>query len=392
MMATRAATRPVRAHAPSDVASFVRNLDWLMLAAVAGTIAYGLWILSSVTRDDVPGDPDYYVVRQSVYAAIGAVALAVVTAIDPAFWRRVRVVLYSFMLLSIAVVFVVATDIRGSKRWIEIGSFQLQPSELGKVLLILFLAGFLADRATRIGELRVMLGAVAFAAAPILLVFEQPDFGTALVFGAALAAALFFAGTRWLYLALLAAVAACAALALLWWLPAAGVQVLEPYQVDRLVGFVDPDADPSGSTYNVNQSITAVGSGGLDGLGAEGASQTRLNYLPEHATDFVFASLAEQRGFLGASILLLLYALIVWRGLKTVAVAPSFFTAIVAGTIVFAFLFQVFVNVGMTIGIAPITGIPLPFVSAGGSSLITTMIMIGLLQAIHVRGRLAVRG
>jgi rod shape determining protein RodA len=167
--------------------------------------------------------------------------------------------------------------------------------------------------------------------------------------------------------------------------------VLEPYQVDRLVGFVDPDADPSGTTYNVNQSITAVGSGGLDGRGVAGATQTNLNYLPEHATDFIFSSLAEQRGFLGASLLLLLYALIVWRGVKIVAIAPSLFTSVVAASLVFAFLFQVFVNVGMTIGIAPITGIPLPFVSAGGSSLITTMIMIGLLEAIHVRGRLAGR-
>jgi rod shape determining protein RodA len=225
----------------------------------------------------------------------------------------------------------------------------------------------------------------------MILVFEQPDFGTALVFGAGLAAALFLAGIRWLHLALLSIVAALVAMALLWFLPAGGVQILEPYQIDRLVGFVHPDADPSGTTYNVNQSITAVGSGGLDGRGVAGATQTNLNYLPEHATDFIFSSLAEQRGFLGASLLLLLYALIVWRGVKIVAIAPTLYTAVVAGSLVFSFLFQVFINVGMTVGIAPITGIPLPFVSAGGSSLITTMIMIGLLEAIHVRGRLAGR-
>jgi rod shape determining protein RodA len=390
-MATRVATRPARAHVPADFAAFLRNLDWLLLAAVGGVIAFGLWVLSAVTRDDVPGDPGYYVVRQGVYVAIGAGALLVATAIDPEVWRRARNVLYGLMLLSIVVVLVVATDIRGSKRWIEIGSFQLQPSELGKVALILFLAGFLAARGRRLGELRVVLGAVGLALVPILLVFEQPDFGTALVYSAAAAAALFFAGARWLHLAALAIAAAVAAMALLWWLPSAGVQVLAPYQVDRLVGFVHPDSDPSGTTYNVNQSITAVGAGGLDGRGVAGATQTRLNYLPEHATDFVFSSLAETRGFLGASSLLLLYALIVWRGIKIVAIAPSLYTATVAGTIVFAFLFQIFVNVGMTIGIAPITGIPLPFVTAGGSSLITTMVMIGLLQAVHVRGRLAVR-
>ena len=187
----------------------------------------------------------------------------------------------------------------------------------------------------------------------------------------------------------LARVDAGLAVALLWGLPAAGIQVLRPYQVDRLVGFLDPDSDPSGSTYNITQSITAVGAGGLDGRGVAGSTQTNLNYLPEHATDFIFASLAEQRGFLGASILLLLYALVVWRGIKVVAVADSLFSASVAGAIVGAFLFQVVLNIGMTIGIAPITGIPLPFISYGGSSMITSLAMIGVLQAIHARGRLA---
>jgi rod shape determining protein RodA len=180
-------------------------------------------------------------------------------------------------------------------------------------------------------------------------------------------------------------------LSLLWLLPSAGIQVLQPYQVDRLVGFLHPDVDPSGSTYNVTQSVTAVGSGGWDGRGVAGATQTNLNYLPEHSTDFIFSSLAEQRGFLGAAVLLLLYGLVVWRGIKVVALAPSLFQSAIAGTILFVFLFQIFINIGMTIGIAPITGLPLPFVSFGGSSLITTMAMVGLLEAIHVRGRLAGR-
>jgi rod shape determining protein RodA len=175
----------------------------------------------------------------------------------------------------------------------------------------------------------------------------------------------------------------------LWLLPSAGVEVLQPYQVDRLTGFLHPDVDPSGSTYNVNESITAAGSGGYDGRGVAGATQTNLDFLPEHNTDFIFSSLAEQRGFIGAAILLLLYALIAWRGIKVIAVAPTLFTAAVAGAIVFTFLVQVFVNIGMTIGIAPVTGIPLPFVSFGGSSMITTLAMIGLLEAIHVRGKLA---
>jgi rod shape determining protein RodA len=231
------------------------------------------------------------------------------------------------------------------------------------------------------------VAAVALAAVPLVLVFVEPDFGSALVLASCVAGVLFFAGTRWAHLAVFAAVAAAAAVAVLWLLPSAGIEVLKPYQKDRLIGFIHPDADPSGSTYNVNQSITAVGAGGLDGRGIEGATQTNLNYLPEHATDFIFASLAEQRGFLGASILLLLYALVIWRGIKIVALAPSAFQATVAGAIVAMFVFQVFLNVGMTIGIAPVTGITLPFVSYGGSSMIVSFVLMGLLQAIHVRGR-----
>jgi rod shape determining protein RodA len=157
--------------------------------------------------------------------------------------------------------------------------------------------------------------------------------------------------------------------------------------VHRITGFTNPSSDPSGATYNITQSKTAIGAGGTTGRGVSGASQTRLDYLPEHATDFVFASFAEQRGFLGVSILLLLYLLVVWRGLRVITVAGDLFSAIVAGGIVFAFLFQIFVNVGMTMGVAPVTGIPLPFVTVGGSSMVANLMAIGMLQSIHARGR-----
>ena len=179
---------------------------------------------------------------------------------------------------------------------------------------------------------------------------------------------------------------------MLWLLPAAGVNVLKPYQAQRLTGFTHPDNDPRGATYNLRQSIITVGAGGLRGRGVGGATQTGLDYIPEHATDFAFASLAEERGFFGASILLLLYLLIVWRALKIVAGARDLYCAIVAGGIAFMFLFQVFVNTAMTMGAAPITGIPLPFVSVGGSSLITNFLALGVLQAIHVRRPMRRRG
>jgi rod shape determining protein RodA len=384
------ARRP-RAAATGDLGAFLRRLDWLLVLAAGALVAYGLWAVSGVTRYDVPGDPDYHVVRQGLAAAAGALALvaALVTPLGllERYWR----VVYGSTIALMVLVFAIAEAIRGSKRWLDVGPFQFQPSEFGKVLFVIALAGFLAGRARSIGDIRTVLAAVGLGAVPMVLVFLQPDLGTAMVYAAALAAVLFVAGTRWRHLALLAVVGAIVVVGVVWALPAAGVEVLKPYQTARLTGFANPDSDPGGLTYNVNQSLITIGSGGIDGRGVREASQTRLAYLPEHNTDFVFASFAEQRGFFGAAILLLLYLLVVWRGLRVVTVAGSLFGAVVAGGIVFAFLFQVFVNVGMTMGIAPVTGIPLPFVTVGGSSMVANLLAIGILLSIHARGTLVTR-
>ena len=373
-----------------DVGQFVRELDYVLLACVAGLLAYGLWIVQTVTQDDVAGDSGYFFVRQAIFAGVGVVAMIAMAAVDPeVFWRR-RNLLYGASLALLVIVFVIGPSIRGSRRWIDLGAFQLQPSELTKIVLVIFLAGFLAERTRRLDGV-VVLSAIGLAAVPIMLVFFEPDLGSAIVLCVAAGGALVFAGIRWPYLTALAVAVIAISVCALWLLPSAGVEVLKPYQKERLIGFIHPDSDPSGSTYNVNQSMTAVGAGGLDGRGVEGATQTNLNYLPEHATDFIFASLAEQRGFLGASILLLLYALLVWRGIKIVAIANSQFAATVAGAITTMLVCQIFLNVGMTIGIAPVTGITLPFVSYGGSSMIVSLACMGLLQAIHVRGRLSGR-
>ena len=371
----------------SELATAARNLDWLLLAGVAGLVAYGLWAIAGITRHDVAGNEDYFVVRQAIAALLGAAGATALLFIDPSVFKRFWRHLLGAMLALIAVVYLLGFEARGSKRWIDLGFLQFQPSELGKLLLVLVLAGFLAERSRRVGDVRTVSTAVALALAPTLLVFLQPDFGTALVYAAVLAAALFVAGTRWPHLAVLAAAAAVAALSLLWLLPAAGVHVLKPYQYARLTAFASPETAPSETTYNQEQSVISVGSGGLRGRGVEGATQTNLDYLPEHAPDVVFASLAEQRGFFGASILLGLYLLVLWRGLRIVSLATDPFGAVVAGAIVFALLFQIFVNVGMTMGIAPITGIPLPFVSVGGSSMLTNLLAIGMLESIHLRAR-----
>jgi rod shape determining protein RodA len=383
--ASRAATRARRREA-TDVATFVRRLDWILIGSVGALVAYGLWVIADITRHDVTGNAHYYVTRQAVYAAIGVVCLLAAVLVDPEVYRTRWRVIFGGMSLMIAVVLLTG-PIRGSKRWLDLGFFRFQPSEFGKVLFVLALAGFLAERSRHLHEKRTTLTAVGLGLVPVFLVFLQPDFGSALVYCAAVGAVLFVAGTPWTHLGALAAGAVAVAVLVLGVMPAAGVPVLKRYQQQRLTDFLKPDSDPGGTTYNITQSKNAIGAGQLRGRGAENATQTTLNFLPEHATDFVFASLAEERGFFGAAFLLMLYLLVVWRGFRIVTLAREPFSAIVAGGLVVALLFQIFVNVGMTMGIAPITGIPLPFVSVGGSSLIANLIAVGLLLSIHVRAR-----
>jgi rod shape determining protein RodA len=385
----RAAARARRAGRAgrAEALSLARRLDWVLVVTVGGLVAYGLWAIAGITRHDVPGSPSYYVTRQAIFAAVGILGAVAAVLVDPGVYRRYHRAIYTGTIALMVLVLLSAPFTRGSKRWIDVGFFRFQPSEFGKLLFVLALAGFLADRARRISSSRTTLQTVGLAAIPIFLVFLQPDLGTALVYGAALAAILFVAGTRWTQLALLVAGAVLFAVLVLWALPSMGIPVLKSYQQARLLHWTNPDADPGGATYNLHQSILAVGAGGPHGRGVDNATQTNLDFLPEHATDFAFASLAEQRGFLGAAALLCLYLLVVWRGLRIVAIARDPYSAVVAGGIVVALLFQIFVNVGMTMGIAPITGIPLPFVSVGGSSMIANLVAMGVLLAIHTRAR-----
>ena len=376
-----------RQRARAREGTYLRNLDWALLLAVGGIVAYGLWVISGITKDDVQGDPNYYVVRQAAFALVGVAGMFGMTLVDPGFWRKHARVVYGALIVVLVLTPVLGSSVRNTRRWIDIGPFRFQPSEFGKLLLVLFLAAFLADRGKRIYERETTLAAIGLAALPMVLVFLQPDFGTAIVYAGILGATLFIAGTRWSQVSLLLVFGAFVATFVLWLGPAIGVDVLKDYQRERITGFANPSKDPGGSTYNITQSITAVGAGGVDGRGPNGATQTNYNYLPEHATDFVFASTAEQRGFLGVTILLLLYLLVIWRAIKVITLARDAFAAIAAAGIAFALLAQIFINVGMTIGMAPITGIPLPFVSVGGSSMVANLLAIGVLQSICVRRR-----
>jgi rod shape determining protein RodA len=366
----------------------IASFDYVLIAAVAGLVALGLWIVNGVTRDDVRGDPAFFVTRQGLAAGIGMVALVVLSLMNPEILRRLRWPLYVTSLTTLVIVLLVP-PIRGTNRWIDLGFFNLQPSEFTKIVMTIVAASLFAEGLRGSREFRRTATALVLAVAPAVLIFVEPDFGTAFVIGVILVATVFFAGARWLTIGMLLSIGVAIAVAVLWVLPSNDVQLLKPYQVDRLVGFLDPDIDPGGTTYNVNQSITAVGAGGLTGRGSEGASQTSSRFLPEHATDFVFSSFAEQRGFVGGLALLILYAIIVWRGTRIIAIAPSRFTAILAGGLVAGFFFQVVVNLGMTMGVAPVVGLPLPFVSYGGSSMVVSLAIVGILLSIHARGKMA---
>ena len=369
------------------VVGVLRSLDWLLVAATAGLVAVGLWAISGVTRFDVTNDPNHSLKRQIVYVCVGLVALFVALLIDPDIYRRYWRPIFIGTISLIAIVLLLGRAARGSTRWINLGFITFQPSEFGKLLFVLAIAGFLAERARGGNPLSTTMRALGLGAIPVVLVMAQPDLGTALVYMSALGAMLFVAGTPWRQLTVLGTLAVLLAVTVLWAAPAAGVNILKPYQKSRLTCFVHPQKCTVDARYNLEQSIAAVGSGQFHGRGPKNATQTRLNFLPEHGTDFVFASYSEQRGFVGASVLLALYLLVLWRALRIVTVARDLYSAIVAGGIVVALLFQLFVNIGMTMGIAPITGIPLPFVSVGGSSMIANLAAMGVLLAIHARGR-----
>jgi rod shape determining protein RodA len=383
-MSTSASSSPVRDFRDAGVR--ILRIDPLMLVATLGLVAASLYTVATATSDDLPGDPNYFVVRQAAYAAVGLVFMLLISRFDYSRLREWKLGIYGFLIASILLVYALGFSARGSRRAIEFPFFNFQASELGKLLLVVALAGFMVDRVRRLNERETTSRIVLLALVPAMLVIAQPDLGSGLVYLAILLAVLFVAGTPWTHFAGLAGIATVAIVVVAVAAPAAGFQLIKPYQMDRLTAFLNPTSDPREEGYQINQSLTAIGSGGKTGRG-DAATQTKLDFLPEHHTDFVFSVVGEEFGFVGAALVLSLFALLIWRALKTLTMAKNFYGALVAGGITAMLMFQVFVNVGMTIGIMPITGIPLPLMSYGGSSVITTLMAIGVLQAIHAQAR-----
>jgi rod shape determining protein RodA len=362
------------------------RIDPFLLLAALGLIGASLLVLSGATKDDIAGQPNYYVYRQAAYGGIGVVLMLLLSRFDYSRVREWKLGVYGLMIGAIVLVYGIGATARGSKRSIDIGFFNFQSSELGKLLLVLALAGFMVDRMRRINERETTSRIILLAVFPAILVVAQPDLGSGLVYLAIATSILFVAGTKWTHFAALGALAVGAVVLVLVAAPALGVQVLKPYQVDRLTAFLHPTSNPREQGYQVNQSLTAVGAGGKSGRGDQ-ATQTRLDFLPEHHTDFVFSVVGEQFGFIGAALVLSLFALLIWRSLRILTMSKNLYGALIAGGITAMLMFQTFVNVGMTIGIMPITGVPLPLLSYGGSSVLVTFMALGLLQSIHAQAR-----
>lgn len=360
------------------------RLDFVLLLAVLGLGASSVLAIAATTQEQLAS-------RQGVFFGLGVAVMLVLSQVDYSRLRELKWGIYGLMLAMILAVAALGSVTRGSQRAIQLGFAELQTSELGKVLLSLVLAAFLVDRSRQLRERDTTALTMVIALVPAALVLAQPDLGSAMVYVVIVLAALFVAGTSAKHFLALFALGATAIALTLVVLPRAGVEVLAPYQQDRLTSFLHPSDDPADAGYQQNQSVIAIGSGERAGRG-EQATQTSLNFLPEEHTDFIFAVVGERWGFIGAGLVLSLYALLVWRALRILTMSKNLYGAIVAGGIVAMILFQVFVNVGMNVGIMPITGIPLPLMSYGGSSVFATLVAIGLLQSIHVQARASRKG
>jgi rod shape determining protein RodA len=382
-------TTPIQAGEMPAIASprsLTLPFDPLLMVAALGLAICSLITLNGATRGLIHGQPHYYTERQAIYFGVGLGLMVALSRIDYSRLRELKYGFYAILIGTILLVLVLGRAARGSVRAISLPFFSFQASELGKILLIVFLASVVVDRSRRLSQRETTARVMLLAMGPAMLVIAQPDLGSGMVYVVAALAILFVAGTSWKHFAGLITLGIVALAMILLAAPAAGVNVLKPYQVDRLTAFLNPTSNPAKQGYQQIQSKIAIGSGQKTGRGND-ATQTKLNFLPEYQTDFVFAVVGEQYGFVGAALVLSLYALMIWRTLRILTIAKNLFGALIAGGIVAMLMFQVFVNVGMTVGIMPITGVTLPLLSYGGSSVLTTFLALGLLQSIYVQAR-----
>ena len=366
--------------------SLLRRLDWMLLVPVLGLSLFGTLLVWSATEHGLSragGDPQTYLKKQLLNIAIGLILMVAVSAVDYRMLRIYAPVAYAITSIGLLVVLSpVGSTVNGAHSWIALpGGFQAEPSEFAKVTLILMVALILSELrdGDRVPRPRDLAAALACGALPLALVIAEPDLGVLILMVAVLVGLIALSGIRLRWLAGLGAITALAGL-VTW-----SLHLLKPYQVQRLTAFINPSADPRGTGYSAAQAKIAIGSGGVFGQGLFHGSLVAGNFVPEQHTDFIFAVAGEELGFAGTITIIALIALLLIRSLRIAVRADDQFGLLVASGIAIWFALQAFINIGMTIGIMPVTGLPLPFVSYGGSAMFADMIAIGVLQAVHSR-------
>lgn len=355
----------------------IRRLDLVVLASTLVLLAIGLTVLYSSGLKAAQVTSQLDTSRQFFYGIVGIGVMLFFARLDYRVLRNYSMVLYIVMVASLLAVDAFGASRLGATRWISIGFFQFQPSEFAKPMLAIVLAQHFSRHYDHINELKYWLGSLLYLVLPLGLVLAQPDLGTGMVLMAIWFAMAIAARVRWQYLAgLVASVAIMVPLI---------IPRLKPYQQQRIATFLDPTANPATTGYNVNQAIIAVGSGGWFGQGLGAGSQSQGNFLPSQHTDFIFAVLAEKLGFLGGLLTIGAFLVLVLRSFWISQMAPDKFGGLLAIGLTSMLLFHVFINVGMNLGIMPVTGIPLPFISAGGSSMLVSMFAIGVVQSVYIR-------
>ena len=365
----------------SNAASPWRHVDLSLAGAVLFLASFGLLMIYSATRsrlEEAGVDPQYYLQRQALFVAIGIGVMVVTSVIDYRAFRDFAPVIYTGTVGLLALVLLFGAEHKGQQASFDIGPFQLQPSEFAKVALIVCLAAYVSSVRGEIDGRR-MLAILGLAGVPMGMIYLQPDLGTSLVFGAILLGMLLVSGAKARHLVALLLVALIGVVGVV------NLGVLKDYQYQRLTSFLEPEADTDRSAYNLAQSKTAIGSGGLTGKGLFKGTQTNLSYVPEQHTDFIFTAVGEQLGLLGSAALLAVFALVAWRTWRSAALAKDTAGTLICVGVLAMLTFQIFENVGMSMGIMPITGIPLPFLSYGGSSTLATFAAVGLVLNVHMR-------
>ena len=359
-----------------------RPFDYVLLLAALALTAYGLILIYSGTLTASSGDFAQVlqgpVGRQLAFAIVGVAMCLFVAQMDYRFLARGSMGMYVGLIGALVFVLTLGAAEFGSRRWIPIFGTQVQPSEIGKLIVILVLAKYLSDNQEKVKTLPVFLTSLAIAAVPSLLVFAEPDLGSATIFLFVWLGMVIMAGADMRHVLGLIGIGIAVT-------PFAIVAVITEYQRERISLFLDPAADALGSGFNILQAEIAIGSGGLFGKGLGEGSQTQLDYLRTQTTDYIFSVLGEELGFVGAMVLFGLFTLLLFRGLRAAMISQDSFGRMIAVGIVIFILFQAFINIGVNIRLFPVTGIPLPFLSAGGSSLITLFIAIGLLESVVLR-------